>query len=775
MQGENSIDIISIIRKFYRYRYGVVIILILVLLSTHFYIKRVNPIYLSSILIDVGDSERSDIKSLFPNSNVVNIDRESQLEYDTTILKSRHVINEVLNKIDFSKRFFVDEGWRYHEFYKKEIPFKIEFKNINPTHTSYQFILEPIDSDSFAFNLEGEESEIYRYGEEIKRALFNIKVEKKESIKLDRIKYLVKIETNRAILTSYILSNLSIKTEANRLLKISYEDSIPKRTEDIITQLVDSYQEYRLNSGQRKDREQIAILDRKIGLMENKLKKIGEKLKKYKSKNSELLALGLEESIFSDITDKDHQLATISLQLESIKATENLIKRDKYSILLLENSDIKTGDIEQLIKKLRRKREKLILLKRQQSNIYTIIVDNPSYIKMLNRLKKLKHELITLEVEFTRKHPKHQKVQRDIETLEIELERYIEKNIRSYTVDIKNIKQQIKRYLKLLEKNLKIKSKSLKQSLDKKRETINSLPNLTMKLEKLKRDFNTNENSYKILLQKRVETSISTNYISNIQIVDSATTPISPIKPKKSFIYLSGLILGIILSVIYTSFRVRVDDKVYMENDINRDTFHIISSMEQKIDNAFWMLVAYLEKSNISKKESIIVFITSDSYQEDRTLLLRKLSSNLKSISKRVLIIDFDIYNPQLKKEFNIDSELGLSNILTTRQQISAINIDECIYNLHVNIDILPSGPIVNHSSKLLFNSKIEDLLDSLSKNYDYILINSAPMGKYPITDILLQYVDTLLIVIKLKKSSIKLCEKLTACNHIEKIAFVTK
>jgi uncharacterized protein involved in exopolysaccharide biosynthesis len=775
MQGENSIDIISIIRKFYRYRYGVVIILILVLLSTHFYIKRVNPIYLSSILIDVGDSERSDIKSLFPNSNVVNIDRESQLEYDTTILKSRHVINEVLNKIDFSKRFFVDEGWRYHEFYKKEIPFKIEFKNINPTHTSYQFILEPIDSDSFAFNLEGEESEIYRYGEEIKRALFNIKVEKKESIKLDRIKYLVKIETNRAILTSYILSNLSIKTEANRLLKISYEDSIPKRTEDIITQLVDSYQEYRLNSGQRKDREQIAILDRKIGLMENKLKKIGEKLKKYKSKNSELLALGLEESIFSDITDKDHQLATISLQLESIKATENLIKRDKYSILLLENSDIKTGDIEQLIKKLRRKREKLILLKRQQSNIYTIIVDNPSYIKMLNRLKKLKHELITLEVEFTRKHPKHQKVQRDIETLEIELERYIEKNIRSYTVDIKNIKQQIKRYLKLLEKNLKIKSKSLKQSLDKKRETINSLPNLTMKLEKLKRDFNTNENSYKILLQKRVETSISTNYISNIQIVDSATTPISPIKPKKSFIYLSGLILGITLSVIYTSFRVRVDDKVYMENDINRDTFHIISSMEQKIDNAFWMLVAYLEKSNISKKESIIVFITSDSYQEDRTLLLRKLSSNLKSISKRVLIIDFDIYNPQLKKEFNIDSELGLSNILTTRQQISAINIDECIYNLHVNIDILPSGPIVNHSSKLLFNSKIEDLLDSLSKNYDYILINSAPMGKYPITDILLQYVDTLLIVIKLKKSSIKLCEKLTACNHIEKIAFVTK
>jgi len=775
MQGENSIDIISIIRKFYRYRYGVVIILILVLLSTHFYIKRVNPIYLSSILIDVGDSERSDIKSLFPNSNVVNIDRESQLEYDTTILKSRHVINEVLNKIDFSKRFFVDEGWRYHEFYKKEIPFKIEFKNINPTHTSYQFILEPIDSDSFAFNLEGEEREIYRYGEEIKRALFNIKVDKKESIKPDRIKYLVKIETNRAILTSYILGNLSIKTEANRLLKISYEDSIPKRTEDIITQLVDSYQEYRLNSGQRKDREQIAILDRKIGLMENKLKKIGEKLKKYKSKNSELLALGLEESIFSAITDKDHQLATISLQLESIKATENLIKRDKYSILLLENSDIKTGDIEQLIKKLRRKREKLILLKRQQSNIYTIIVDNPSYIKMLNRLKKLKHELITLEVEFTRKHPKHQKVQRDIETLEIELERYIEKNIRSYTVDIKNIKQQIKRYLKLLEKNLKIKSKSLKQSLDKKRETINSLPNLTMKLEKLKRDFNTNENSYKILLQKRVETSISTNYISNIQIVDSATTPISPIKPKKSFIYLSGLILGIILSVIYTSFRVRVDDKVYMENDINRDTFHIISSMEQKIDNAFWMLVAYLEKSNISKKESIIVFITSDSYQEDRTLLLRKLSSNLKSISKRVLIIDFDIYNPQLKKEFNIDSELGLSNILTTRQQISAINIDECIYNLHVNIDILPSGPIVNHSSKLLFNSKIEDLLDSLSKNYDYILINSAPMGKYPITDILLQYVDTLLIVIKLKKSSIKLCEKLTACNHIEKIAFVTK
>jgi len=777
---QNNIDIVSMVRKFYRYKLGVLAILFSMLIGASIYIKTVVPIYLSSILIDVGESESLDIKSLFPNSKVLNIDMENKLEYDSSILKSQHVITEVLNKVDFSKQFFIKSGWSGYniELYRDEIPFKVNFRHLSANHHNCTLIIEPIDDSHFKFQIEGDKKvELYKYGERIEYLFYTVVIAKNGYVQPKKgKKYLVAIETNEEVLRSRILNNLSIEKEANRLLKIHYKDSIPQRGKDLLVQLVHHYQKFILNSNQHKDEAYGKILDKKILFMDKELRDIGKKIRDYKSQHKELLALGLEDAVFSDIIDKDRSFANLSLQLKALNATKDAIDKGRYSLLLLENNGLITEDIKQLVLKLREKKEKLELLEQQKKSIRTLVVKEASYAKMLSELQRLKRELVALSMDYTVNHPAYKKTARDIRLIKKEMNRYILGNIKNYKIELKHIKKEIDKSLKSLSENLKIQFNLIEESLKDKRETINNLPKSVMELEKLKRDFKTKENSYKILLKKRVEISVTTNSISNIQVVDGASSTLSAIKPQKSFLYLSSLILGLILSILYVSFSMRKDKKLYSEKDISREKYEVINYPEKSnIDDSLWTLISLLEKKAIfHQKDALVLLVTSSSYSEPKSILLEKLSFSFNNISKRVLVIDFDPYNPQMDRIFNINSKLGLSDILTSKHAVEKLNLSQCIFHHETNIDILPAGSIIQDNLKLLFSNKIGTLLDIFSKEYDVILIDSAPMGTYPVTDILLQYIDLLLVVAQINKSDRTILDNLEN-QTMDKIVFLIK
>jgi len=780
---QNNVDMVSMIKKFYRYKLGVLVIVISMIIGASIYIKMVVPIYLSSILIDVGENESLDVKSLFPHTKMLNIDMENKLEYDASILKSQHVMNEVLKKIDFSKRFFIQGGWygSDSELYGNEIPFKVKFRHLSSKHHSCTLVVEPLDSVSFKLYLkDSQEKSItkrYRYGERITYLFYTLSISKNEYLEPKKgKKYLVEIEMNREILMSRILNNLSIEKEANRLLKLHYKDSIPERGKKFLTQLVFHYQNYILNSNQRKDDAYGKILDKKILFMDQELRTIGKKIRTYKSEHKELLVLGLEGAVFSDIIDKDRNSADLLLQLKALDATREAILKGRYSLLILENNGVITDDIKQLIKKLREKKEQLQLLKEQQNSMRISIIKERTYVKTLNELQRLERELTLLSMKYTERHPTYKKVEEDIKSLRISLNRYVKENIKNYEAEVFKIEKEINKALHTLSENLNLQFSSIEKSLESKRETIQKLPKSAMALEKLKREFKTKENSYKILLKKRVEISVTTNSISNIQIVDNASSTLSPIKPQKSFIYLSSLIIGFFLSLIYISFSIRKDRNIYSESDVESKGYQLISYRgKTDIDESFWRLLSFIDKRvQLHEKETFTILFTSSSYSEPKSLVIKKLSLFLNNISKKVLIIDFDIYNPEMDKLFNGNSKIGLSNLLTSQHDLADLNLDQCIYRREANIDVLPFGAMIEESLKLLFSDKIATLLDICSKEYDLILIDAPPMGTYPVTDTLIQYVDLLLIVAEVNSTDRGILESLQG-KAVEKLVFLLK
>ena len=783
MYKEDSIDSRIIFNSFFRYKWHVLIILLSILLGTFFYIKHLTPIYASNILISIDKDQKSQMTSLFPNSNVINIDTESQLNYETSILKSHAIILDVLKKVDLSQRFFIQGLWRDRELYNKEIPFRLTFKKYPETkRSSFKFKIEEIDNKHFVLNPKRDiNKNLYRYGEKIKKENYEIIIEKKKpNDSLLGKKFIIIKEMNRDVLISNILDNLSIKKEMDRLLSINYEDPIPTRAKDIATQLILSYEKYNLKNRQLQDVNNIHFFDKTILEIKNRLKTIKNKLGKYQSKHQELLLLGSEDRFFFNIIEKKSEIMDLSLKLNALEKTKERIAKGIYSISLLENNDLKVTDLQQLIKQLREKSNKLTLLHQQQNDITTPLIKDLSYTELLIKLNIAHKKLEELKIEFTSEYSKVKRTQEDILILTKELKTYLRNHITNYSLEIKALTKKTQRIISSLITSIKKKYTALKKSLNKDTITINKLPKSSMKLEELKREFELNENNHKKLLQKRGEAVISkASTMSNIHVINSATISQTPLKPKKNFIYLSGLILGIVLSILYTSIKRGREKTIYSKDDIKLNDYSLIYNNTNIYEDNFLPLITKLEQLK-SLNRAKIILISSDDYNENKSTTTIKLASALSNISKKVFVIDFDIYHSRLSNKFNQTPNMGLSTLFTSKHSFEEINMKEYLSNIQQKnraINLLPTGPILPNGSELLFNPKNGILLEKLSKEYDYILMDTPPLGKYPEIAILLKYVDVFLVTAIIQKTNKEFFEKLKDIQeeNIEKIIFLSK
>ena len=115
----------------------------------------------------------------------------------------------------------------------------------------------------------------------------------------------------------------------------------------------------------------------------------------------------------------------------------------------------------------------------------------------------------------------------------------------------------------------------------------------------------------------------------------------------------------------------------------------------------------------------------------------------------KVLLIDADLRRPTQHKLFSLSNERGLSSVLVDGAPISS-----CIQNTHVGgLDIMPSGPRPANPAELLGSDRMTRLLDSLTQ-YDFVIIDSSPIGAVADPLILSRFVDGVLMVIESNKTN---------------------
>jgi tyrosine-protein kinase Etk/Wzc len=151
-----------------------------------------------------------------------------------------------------------------------------------------------------------------------------------------------------------------------------------------------------------------------------------------------------------------------------------------------------------------------------------------------------------------------------------------------------------------------------------------------------------------------------------------------------------------------------------------------------------------------------MLLITSSAPKEGKTVTALNLAGSFAQTGKRTLLVDCDIRRPRLHSVFAIDRIPGLTDYL-----IGKTNFDRILRYLFIkNLYLIPAGTIVPNPSELLGSNKMQDFLIYLRKEFDIVILDSAPIIPVTDSDILSRLVDATILVASANKTEIEVVQK---------------
>lgn len=321
---------------------------------------------------------------------------------------------------------------------------------------------------------------------------------------------------------------------------------------------------------------------------------------------------------------------------------------------------------------------------------------------------------------------------------------------------------------------------------------IEKVPGQSKVYRGIERQQNLKEQLFLFLLQKREENAINLSVdVPKAKIVNPAFTEDLPVSPKKDIIFAGALFLGLLLpfAVFYISFT--LDDKIYTRDDIKeRSGLGVLVDIPSLKDNenhlvqkndfselaeAFRVLVSNLKFILPIKDSAKVIMVTSSVKGEGKTLVSVNLALTLANKNGRALLIGSDIRNPQIQR---YDNEPTKRKGLTEYLYDDSVDVEELIHTSTTNpaCDVIYAGTIPPNPQELLSNGRYQKLIEQMSSQYAYIIIDSAPLMLVSDTLSIADTADATLYVVRSGESRnilINFANDLVKDSKLNNVSFV--
>ncbi|MFN5418898.1 MAG: GumC family protein, partial [Sphingomonadales bacterium] len=293
------------------------------------------------------------------------------------------------------------------------------------------------------------------------------------------------------------------------------------------------------------------------------------------------------------------------------------------------------------------------------------------------------------------------------------------------------------------ESALRIEKASLQQRMRQYDAMIGQVPGKEKSFVEIKRQQGVKEALYLYLLQKREESAIATSSTQGMyQLLEPASGSTVPIEPNSQRVLLFCLVAGLLVPIGLIYVKDLFDDKLRNREHITKVTKAPIVAEVGHIDNLENNLVVADKSRNIIAEQFRIlrtnlsyllqdkstVLVTSTVSGEGKSFIALNLAAVLAISGKRVALLEFDLRKPRIIKNVGLEKRAqGLSNFLA--RQVDSID------NLHYTLDKYPSlhiygcGPIPPNPAELMIGERMQELFTQLKARYDYVVIDSAPVG----------------------------------------------
>ena len=295
--------------------------------------------------------------------------------------------------------------------------------------------------------------------------------------------------------------------------------------------------------------------------------------------------------------------------------------------------------------------------------------------------------------------------------------------------------------------------------------TIKQLPEEQQELIKIKRKYDLSDNIYNSFLQKRSEADIvKAANLSDIHFIDPAKDIGGGlIGPKTSVNYVLAFFLGLLFPLLLVFGIFFINNSIQNTDDISRLTqipligviglskdstnLAVYSKPKSALSESFRAIrssLQYLYKKQLVEGAKTLM-ITSSVSGEGKTFCSLNIATVFALSEKKTVIIGLDLRKPKLFEEFNLSNEVGVVNYLIKQK-----TVDEIINPTHIPfLDVILSGPIPPNPAEMIMSDGMKELIEELKKKYDYIILDTPPVGLVSDALELAQYCDVTLYIVR--------------------------
>ncbi|MCE6988666.1 tyrosine-protein kinase [Dyadobacter sp. CY323] len=490
---------------------------------------------------------------------------------------------------------------------------------------------------------------------------------------------------------------------------------------------------------------------------EDIIEKLIEIYLKFSIKDKNRLADSTLAFIDANLTDVSKDLAEVERNIERFRKETQLVNSEESSRLMLQNENRYQLEKEEQVLRLKIVEELELHLRENPNQLVpsAFFRYELSFIELArkyNEVQLLRENSLTTTPAF---HPLMQ----------------------SLDVQIKTLKRDLLAALKSQKRDLEINLKLINRHQNHVKSRINKIPSFDRVYVDYSRQQQTKQELYLFLLKKRIETAISrSSNVANARVIDRPKADTNPVTPKKQLVLLLSGFIGMAFPIAWIYLKDILSNRVKSKSEVFAQiNAPILSEISQQqgstktfTSNPHSIVAEQFRalRTNIQflsgPKPHQIILVTSSMGGEGKSFVAANLTYSLALTDKKVLLVELDLRKPTLSRLLNL-RDSGFTDFIRSNQPISGvIQSWQCDHPF----DVVVAGTIPSNPVELLSSPKLSDFLTRLRQQYQYIIIDTPPIGLVVDARILGCHADLSLYVIRQGKTFLHQLEDISQIHR---------
>ena len=633
------------------------------------------------------------------------------------MLGSYDLMSRVVDSLPFLDVEYITQGrFKTRQLYRNT-PIVIEYTRLHPRAYEMMFLITSNEDGTMHISSSDESMPLeldVHFGEPVSCPLFDIKVWPTEML-TSSTRVFFRFRTHESLVTEFMgRLQLSFVRDGSTVLALSLVSETPQRDCEFLDKLVDIYL--------------LQNLEQKNKVAENSIRFINEQLENLQA------SLQVSEGAITDFR-QENKFVDVNSYAGQLMGRISEYEQQAMELRLRETY------FDYLIKYIHDNIEKDAVIAPT-----TMGVKEPVLVGLVQQLNDLRIK----RGELTQKNVYYAK----------------------YTKDIENVKLALEEVVTSMRASLEIEKTDLNNRYKDVEKSIRQLPEKELQMVAIERNYRIDENYYTFFRQKRAEAEIqkASNTPDNSVMDRARTTAVmnANAKSKTTTIY---LVIGLLIPFFLIIISELLNNKIRSPKDVVKlRKFRLIGTLRHA-KNQNPTLVRASPRSSyaemlrsirtrmefvLKRKEKMVISISSTESGDGKTFLATNLAALYGLTGKKTLLVDLDLRKPNIHTKLGLENGVGLSNYLVGECELN----DAMVKDTPFGFDLLRAGTIPPNPGELIHSDKLTQMMSDLREQYDFVVIDTSPIGLVPDAYAVIEQCDLCLYVIRCMETNKSFCKQ---------------